>query len=67
MKVKTDIVGNIPKIGNVVVYNPPYYKRIKLVQISDFTKSGCPKGKSKDGEFHIIKTNFFITNINLNE
>lgn len=67
MKIKTDITGNIPKIGDVVVYNPPYYKGIDLVEISSFTKSGCPKGKNKNREFHIVKTNFFITNINSNE
>lgn len=69
MKAKVDIVGNTPKIGDVVIYNPPYYKGIKLVEISDFTKSGCPVGYYLDNRDykHIVKTNFFITNINSNE
>lgn len=69
MKVKTDIVENIPKVGDVVVYNPPYYKGIKLLSITEFTKAGCPVGYYLDNKDykHIVKTDFFITNINTNE
>ena len=67
MKIKSDIVGNTPKVGDFIVYNPPHYKGIRLVKISDFTKAGCPQGREKDGTFHIVKTNFFTTNIKEDE
>ena len=65
MKVKTDITGNIPKIGDVVVYNPAYYKGIELLLITEFSKAGCPIGLFLDGDDYkqTVKTSFYITNL----
>lgn len=40
---RPDIMGNIPEIGDVIVYNPPGYKGLEIQVIDGFAKSGLPK------------------------
>jgi len=42
MDIRTDIIGRIIEIGCRVVYNPPYYKGIKVAIVVGFAKSGLP-------------------------
>ena len=42
MDIRKDILGRKPKIGDIIVYNPPYYKGIIKGFIVSFTKSGLP-------------------------
>lgn len=42
MKIRTDIMGRTPEIGDIIVYNPPYYKGIKKAYVIGFAKSGLP-------------------------
>lgn len=43
MQVKTDLLDKIPKIGDLVVFNPPKYKGIVSGIIKSFTSGGRPK------------------------
>lgn len=40
---KKDIFGNVPKIGDIIVYNPPKYKGLIYGTCIGFTQAGCPK------------------------
>jgi hypothetical protein len=42
MKIKPDLFGNIPKVGDVIGFNPPRYKGLVYGTIIGFSKSGCP-------------------------
>lgn len=42
MKIRQDIVGKIPKLFDVICYNPPKWKGIKLAIVVAFAKSGLP-------------------------
>ena len=43
MKIKTDIFNNVPKVGDIIVYNPPKYKGLVYGTCIGFTEAGCPK------------------------
>jgi hypothetical protein len=41
-QIRKDIMGVIPKIGDVIIYNPPYYKGIVKAKVTGFSKTGLP-------------------------
>ena len=43
MEKRKDIAGKIPELWDIVVYNPPGYKGIKMAYVTGFAKSGLPK------------------------
>lgn len=49
MEVKKDLLSNIPKIGDLVVFNPPRYKGLTIGTIQSFTSSGLPEVIIKEG------------------
>lgn len=49
-KIVKDIIGNVLNIGDMVAFNPPYYKGLKTGMVTSFT----PKGVRVDG--YAIKT-----------
>lgn len=40
--IQKDIFGREPKVGDTIVFNPPYYKGILFGTCTGFTKSGLP-------------------------
>lgn len=42
-KIRDDIFGNKPNIGDTIVYNPSYYKGLKQGVVVGFAKSGLPR------------------------
>lgn len=43
MEIRKDILGNTPKLGDIIAYNPPRYKGLRLAYITGFNKpSGLP-------------------------
>jgi hypothetical protein len=45
---KKDLLGNIPEIGDIIVFNPPKYKGLVYGECVGFTSTGIPK---------VLKTN----------
>ena len=39
---KKDIFGNIPNIGDTIIFNPPKYKGLLYGELIKFTNAGCP-------------------------
>lgn len=75
MEIQKDILGNIPKVGDTIVFNPPKYKGLLSGEITSFTKSGLPKIEKINGNvtfnwslkyaierdgFYSVKTGFAI-------
>ena len=50
MDVRKDILGNIPKIGDTIVFNPPAYKGLVFGEVLSFSGVGLPEidGKNND-------------------
>ena len=75
-EIKKDIFGSIPKIGDIIIFNPPSYKGLVYGECIGFTNAGVPKvsGGHLDSwpmsyeinnkGFYSIKTNFAINNMN---
>lgn len=67
--IKKDIVGNIPKVGDIIIYNPAYYKGVQLLLIEKFSRAGCPVGFYLDENLkktifdNNVRTGFYITNL----
>ena len=68
MEVRKDILGNVPKIGDIIVFNPPAYKGLAYGKVLSFSKVGLPQidgkendllyfGRDKDG-LYTPKTGF---------
>ena len=47
MQVRKDIFGNVPQIGDTIVFNPPSYKGLVWGKCSGYTNCGLPKITSK--------------------
>ena len=43
MEIRKDILGNIPEIGDTIVFNPPWYKGLVHGTCMGFSDSGLPK------------------------
>jgi len=43
MEIRKDILGNTPKIGDIIVFNPPREKGLVAAKVFGFAKSGLPK------------------------
>lgn len=43
MEIRKDILGNIPNIGDVIVFNPPKYKGLIYGTCIGFSGVGLPK------------------------
>lgn len=41
-KIRKDVLGKIPQIGDTIVYNPPHYKGLEFFICKGFTKVGLP-------------------------
>ena len=39
---KKDIFGDIPNIGDTIIFNPPKYKGLLYGELIKFTDAGCP-------------------------
>ena len=48
MEIRKDILGNIPEVGNTIVFNPPKYKGLVYGECIGFTTGGLPKVKLSD-------------------
>ena len=68
MEIKKDIFGITPKIGDTIIWNPPYYKGLAWGPCVGFSRSGLPKiqfdlyylgVKNKDGNV-TPKTGFVV-------
>ena len=70
MDIRKDIIGNIPQIGDLIVFNPPAYKGLVYGRVCSFSKAGLPEinardkdifyfGRNKDGNYS-PKTGFAI-------
>lgn len=57
MKIRKDLLGRTPEIGNLIAFNPPYYKGIILAKVTGFAKSGLPQLESCDGDTKYIGQN----------
>ena len=71
---KTDLFGNIPKVGDIIVFNPPRYKGVAVGKIVGFGKTGFPQlveikeensnswmyWEITDKGYYTVKTNFVI-------
>ena len=42
-KIKCDMLGNFPKIGDTIAFNPPKFKGLITGKIIGFTSTGSPK------------------------
>lgn len=74
----TDIFGKTPKVGDIIVYNPPHYKGLVYGKCKALSKAGNPRVEilsdykeyyirlDKDG-LYSPKTGFVIVNNNNNE
>lgn len=63
--VRKDNLKRIPKIGDLVCYNPPYYKGLVHGKVVGFNNGGLPmvETEEEDGkEVCIPKTGFIIIN-----
>lgn len=49
MKIREDILGRKPMIGDIIVFNPPRYKGIISSSVLGFSKAGLPMVKPKKG------------------
>ena len=43
MEIRCDILGVIPEIGDIIIFNPPKYKGLIFGDCMGFTKVGLPK------------------------
>lgn len=43
MEIRKDILGNIPNIGDVIIFNPPKYKGLIYGTCIGFSGVGLPK------------------------
>lgn len=61
---KKDIFGIEPKIGDIIVFNPPKYKGLVYGKCIGFTKVGLPiiEHTSFIGSKESIKTDFLVHN-----
>lgn len=71
-EIKRDIFGNIPNVGDIIIFNPPSYKGLVFGECIGFTNAGVPKvigeminRSSMSWEFrqkgcYSVKTNFAI-------
>ena len=50
-EIRKDIFGNIPQIGDIIVYNIPYYKGLCYGECVAFSNSGLPEIKPKDNKY----------------
>jgi signal peptidase I len=48
-------MGVIPKVGDIIVYNPPYYKGIKRAYVISFAKSGLPIIGPSNNISHLVR------------
>lgn len=56
--IRLDFVGNIVRIGDIVVYNPPYYKGLREGTVVKFTPQGftvTTSGKQTTTIFDCVK------------
>lgn len=72
MKIKKDIFNITPKVGDIIVYNPPKYKGVVYGKCVGFTKVGLPLCDNTDtihglhswnlveGKYYAPKTRFVI-------
>ena len=63
MDIRKDIIGNIPKIGDTIAFNPPYYKGLVWGECVQFTSVGLPILKMEEDDddyFMTPKTGFVI-------
>lgn len=56
---KTDLFGNIPKVGDIIIFNPPYLKGLIYGECIGFTKAGLPKVINCNSSYS-VKTDFVI-------
>jgi hypothetical protein len=59
-KIKTDIFGNIPKIGDIVVFNPPKHKGLIWGKVIGLSRIGNPilDFSETDHKNYIIKNRY---------
>ncbi len=74
--IREDILGNIPAIGDIIVFNPPAYKGIIHSTCIGFTKVGLPminnisrdlfkvKYEIDNKGFYVPKTGFVVIKAN---
>jgi len=43
MNIRKDMLNQIPSVGDLIAYNPPYVKGIVIARVLGFAKSGLPK------------------------
>ena len=48
MKIKKDILGNTPQIGDTIAFNPSHYKGLLTGEVLGFTSSGSPEINPKN-------------------
>lgn len=61
MEIKKDLFGNTPKIGDIIVFNPPKYKGLVYSSIIGFTKAGLPQVENIPYcLYNSVKTDFVI-------
>ena len=47
---KKDIFGIEPKVGDILIFNPPKYKGLLYGTCIGFTDAGCPKVNKINGD-----------------
>lgn len=67
MEIRKDIVGNIPKIGDLIAFNPPSYKGLILGTVNGFSSTGLPKLSFNEKSWwkrpnYTPKTGFVVVN-----
>lgn len=63
MNIRKDFMGVTPEIGDVIIYNPPYYKGLIKAKVTGFSKVGLPITDYKVNNFNknpTPKTEFII-------
>jgi polyphosphate kinase 2 (PPK2 family) len=60
--IRKDILERTPEIGDIVTFNPPYYKGLLIGKVVGFAKSGLPllEVEEWEGEVATPKTQFAI-------
>ena len=48
MDIRKDIVGNTPKVGDTIAFNPPRYKGLIFGKVVSFSKVGLPEIDAKE-------------------
>ena len=57
-EIRKDIFGVTPEIGDLITFNPAYYKGLVVSECVGFSQSGLPEVKAdKNGKYGFLNNN----------